>query len=91
MMATKACPVLPGARRVAARPAYAATAALPMPAGAKRAGELNDRAKKEQDLGPQAFDLLRRMSRADQRGDFNLVGVLIVEARGLIVDAGGAL
>lgn len=66
-------------------------AALPPPAGAKRAGELNDRAMKERDLGPQAFDLLRRMARADQRGDFDLVGVLIVEARGLVADAGGAL
>ena len=65
-------------------------AALPMPAGAKRAGELNDRAKKEQDLGPQAFDLLRRMARAGRRNNRELLAVLAVEAEALVVETGGA-
>ena len=66
-------------------------AALPVPAGAKRAGELNSKALKQQEFAPQAFDLLGRLQRADKRGDFALVSVLIEEARGLIVETGGAL
>lgn len=66
-------------------------AALPMPAGAKRAGELNDRTKKQQDLGPQAFELLWHIQRAEKHKDSALVRTLIEEARGLIVETGGAL
>ena len=66
-------------------------AALPMPAGAKRAGELMERDMRRKLRTNDAFDLLGRIQRADSRGDFALVGTLIEEARGLIVETGGAL
>ena len=66
-------------------------AALPLPAGAKRAGELNDRAKKQQDSGQVYHDLWTRAIRANDRGDFQLVNVLFEEARGLVNDNGGSL
>jgi hypothetical protein len=39
-------------------------AALPLPAGAKRAGELNDRLMKQMDAGPAYHDLWTRAIRA---------------------------
>lgn len=66
-------------------------AALPLPAGAKRAGELMQRNMQRKLRTGEAFDLLARIARADSRGDFALVGTLIEEARGLITETGGAL
>jgi hypothetical protein len=66
-------------------------AALPMPAGAKRAGELMQRDMQRKLRTGEAFDLLGRIARADSRGDFALVGMLIEEGRGLITETGGAL
>jgi hypothetical protein len=66
-------------------------AALPLPAGAKRAGELNSCLMKQQDSGPTYHDLWMRAIRANDRGDFQLVNVLFEEARGLVNDNGGAL
>ena len=66
-------------------------AALPLPAGAKRAGELMQRDMQRKLRTGEAFELLGRIQRADTRGDFALVGTLIEEARGLIVETGGAL
>lgn len=65
-------------------------AALPMPAGAKAAGERNDRAMKRAQKAGEAFGLLCRLIRAEDRGDYRLVGVLIEEARGLVAETGGA-
>jgi hypothetical protein len=64
--------------------------AAALPAGAKRAGELMQRELKQQEAGPVYYDPLHRMIRADSRGDFALVGVLIEEARGLVGETGGA-
>jgi hypothetical protein len=66
-------------------------AALPLPAGAKRAGELNDRLMKQQELAPQAFDLLGRLWRAHRRGDGRLCAELLEQAEPLIRETGGAL
>ena len=66
-------------------------AALPMPAGAKRAGELNARALKQQQLAPQAFDLLGRLWRAQRRGDGRLCAELLEQAEPLILETGGVL
>jgi len=66
-------------------------AALPMTAGAKRAGELMERDMQRKLRTNEAFDLLGRIARADSRGDYALVGTLIEEARGLVAETGGAL
>jgi hypothetical protein len=66
-------------------------AALPLPAGAKRAGELNDRLMKQMDAGPAYHDLWTRAIRANDRGDFDAVEVLLEEARAMVEDNGGAL
>ena len=65
-------------------------AALPMTAGAKAAGERNERAMKRAQKAGEAFNLLARITRADDRGDYTLVGTLIEEARGLVAETGGA-
>lgn len=65
-------------------------AALPMPANAKAAGERNHRAMMRAQKAGEAFHLISRIIRADDRGDFALVNALIEEARGLVAETGGA-
>lgn len=56
----------------------------------KRAADELAKAHKRAELAPAAFDILRRLVRAQNTGDANLLEVLTEEAREILAVAGGS-
>ena len=64
--------------------------AAAMPTGARMAGERMEKALKRAGKTGAAFDLLTRIERAHRGENFGLLDALMIEARGLIDETGGA-
>ena len=64
--------------------------AAAMPTGARVAGERMERAMKRAEKTGEAFALLVRIERAHRGENFGLLDALMIEARGLIDETGGA-
>jgi hypothetical protein len=61
-----------------------------MPTGARIAGERMERAMKRAGKTGEAFDLLTRIERAHRGENWQLLDALMIEAKELIAETGGA-